>query len=297
MKESRKVVAMSKKHLVLVMRCVLLASLCFSCYCFAETEMTWFDANELRVDGRGWENTPTPYCRLPETVKDDVPTDVWDISKQSAGLIVYFNTNSSDISFQWTLTGGLAMQHMPATGVSGLDLYQRSDEGAWYFVHNGRPMASKNKTAAVISNPESNIREYKLYLPLYNGIKSLQFGVSKGASFSQPPASKKKPIVYYGTSIAQGGCASRPGMAFTAMLDRMLDRPIINLGFSGSGKKSFISSMASSFVCRLTSLPAIFTDVKSKKPRSDSLEKWKERLKFLACWRAKGVDSSLKALG
>lgn len=228
---------MSKKHFVLVMRCVLLASLCLSYHCFAETEMMWFDANELRVDGRGWEHTPTPFCRLPETVKDDVPASVWGLSHDSAGLIVHFNTNASDIAFRWTLTDGkLEMPHMPATGVSGIDLYRQSDEGVWCFSHNGRPTASENEMAVRISNPGSKLHEYKLYLPLYNGIKSLEIGVSKGAVFSQPPVSKKKPIVYYGTSIAQGGCASRPGMAFTAMLDRMLDRPIINLGFSGSGK-------------------------------------------------------------
>ena len=78
-------------------------------------------------------------------------------------------------------------------------------------------------------------REYMLYLPLYNGVDSLEIGVPKGASFEPIAPHKEKPIVFYGTSIMQGGCASRPGMAQTAILSRRLDNPTINLGFSGNG--------------------------------------------------------------
>ena len=214
--------------------------MCLASCCFAETK--WYNAAELRIDSKGWEDTPTPYCRLSKAVKDNVPVSVWNLSKQSAGLLVHFNTDSAEISLQWTLTGTLAMPHMPATGVSGIDLYHRSEKGHWQFLHNARPTAKKNNAVIKVNNAKRNLREYKIYLPLYNGIESLEIGVSKDAAFSQPPVSKNKPIVYYGTSITQGACASRPGMAYTAMLDRILDRPIINLGFSGSGKMESIMS-------------------------------------------------------
>ena len=81
------------------------------------------------------------------------------------------------------------------------------------------------------------MREYMLYLSLYNGISSLEIGVDEGAVIEAPSIDSPRsdrPIVMYGTSILQGGCASRPGMAFTAILGRKLDREIINLGFSGN---------------------------------------------------------------
>src|SRR5688500_7367704 len=82
-------------------------------------------------------------------------------------------------------------------------------------------------------------REYMLYLPLYNGIESLHVGLPPGATLSPAPArpaGRDKPIVIYGTSVTQGGCASRPGMAYPAILGRRLDREVINLGFSGNGR-------------------------------------------------------------
>src|SRR5262249_29415705 len=82
-------------------------------------------------------------------------------------------------------------------------------------------------------------REYLLYLPLYNGVKSVEVGVPKGAALTKAsprPADHAKPLVFYGTSITQGGCASRPGMVHTAILGRRLERPVINLGFSGNGR-------------------------------------------------------------
>jgi lysophospholipase L1-like esterase len=81
-------------------------------------------------------------------------------------------------------------------------------------------------------------REYRLYLPLYNGVTSVEIGLPETATIgrSEDSALKKKPLVFYGTSIMQGACASRPGMAQSSIIGRRLDRPVINLGFSGNGK-------------------------------------------------------------
>jgi lysophospholipase L1-like esterase len=78
-----------------------------------------------------------------------------------------------------------------------------------------------------------------LYLPLYNGIKTITIGVHEDNTLSKPIESfhrRDKLVVFYGTSITQGGCASRPGMACTAIVQRQLDVPVINLGFSGNGR-------------------------------------------------------------
>jgi lysophospholipase L1-like esterase len=126
------------------------------------------------------------------------------------------------------------MPHMPATGVSGFDLYVKH-EGQWRWLAVDQP-TSQSASAELIEGVDPGRREYLLYLPLYNGVDSLEIGVPKTAAFVTQAPRKDKPIVFYGTSINQGGCASRPGMAYTAILGRRLDCPVINLGFSGNGR-------------------------------------------------------------
>ena len=122
---------------------------------------------------------------------------------------------------------------MPATGVSGLDLYARDKQGRWRWLGFVSPTAAKLKVR-LAEGIEPGGREYLLYLPLYNGVESLEVGLAPQASF-RPLAPRAKPIVFYGTSITHGGCASRPGMAYPAIVGRHLERPVVNLGFSGSG--------------------------------------------------------------
>ncbi|MEO6811126.1 MAG: SGNH/GDSL hydrolase family protein, partial [Isosphaeraceae bacterium] len=91
----------------------------------------------------------------------------------------------------------------------------------------------------LVSGLPEGTREYLLYLPLYNGVTSLEIGVPEGCTLKKAedrPEDRCKPVVVYGTSITQGGCASRPGMVYTAILGRRFDRPFINLGFSGNGR-------------------------------------------------------------
>jgi lysophospholipase L1-like esterase len=124
---------------------------------------------------------------------------------------------------------------MPATGVSGVDLYAKAKDGPWRFVGNGRPTAMTN--TATFPPPAG--ADLLLYLPPYNGIKSIEIGIPPGRTISTPDAAalkQRKTIVFYGTSITQGGCASRPGMNSTAIAGRKLDATIINLGFSGAGR-------------------------------------------------------------
>ncbi|WP_165222047.1 SGNH/GDSL hydrolase family protein [Aquisphaera insulae] len=204
-------------------------------------EPRWHDAASLEVEGRGWARTAGPFDRLPDSARGKVTQDVWDLSKDSAGVCVRFVTDAAVVQVRWSLTShSLAMPHMPATGVSGVDLYARSEDGSWLFVGNRSPLKPDGNDARIeFPGGGKSGRECLLYLPLYNGTKSLEIGVPPGASLTPPPPrpeALRKPVVVYGTSIVQGGCASRPGMAWPAILGRMLDRPVINLGFSGSGK-------------------------------------------------------------
>ena len=127
------------------------------------------------------------------------------------------------------------MTHMPATGVSGLDLYVRH-KGEWRFLAVGQPHDFPDNETTFFRNLPQESREYRLYFPLYNGLKSLEIGTASEFKITALPASERKPVVFYGTSILQGGCASRPGMAYPSIIGRRIDSPVINLGFSGNGR-------------------------------------------------------------
>ncbi|RYD26298.1 MAG: lysophospholipase, partial [Verrucomicrobiaceae bacterium] len=203
-------------------------------------DVQWHNAGSLEVEGRGWEKTATLYGRLPDSAEGRVPKTAWDLSRDNPGICIRFITDARNIAVRWSLLrSALAMPHMAATGVSGVDLYTRSGDGSWIFVGNGRPGRQDNNIGEFrFRGEEKAEHECLLYLPAYNGVKSLEIGVPPGARLEKPalrPESRRKPVVVYGTSIAQGACASRPGMVCSAILGRMLDRPVINLGFSASG--------------------------------------------------------------
>lgn len=205
----------------------------------ADDGTLWYDIKLLGLEGQGWNEVAAPFDRLPAKAQGKVRDAVWNLSRQSAGLCVRFRSDSPKIEARWELTSAnLAMPHMPATGVSGLDLYVRDDQGKWRWAANGRPTAKTN-TAALVAGLERKPRDYLLYLPLYNGVSTVEIGLPGDAKLlpADPyPAGQQKPIVFYGTSITQGGCASRPGMVHTAILGRSLNFPVINLGFSGNGQ-------------------------------------------------------------
>ena len=199
----------------------------------------WYDVKNLDLEGQGWTETKAPYDRLPAKAEGKVRDAVWNLSRHSSGMAVRFVTDSPAIHARWTLTSSsLAMPHMPATGVSGLDLYARDDNGQWRWLANGRPSA-QSSTVVLANGIAAGKREYLLYLPLYNGVSSVEIGIPAGKTLEKGPPrdnAHAKPIVFYGTSITHGACASRPGMVHTAILGRWFERPVINLGFSGNGR-------------------------------------------------------------
>jgi lysophospholipase L1-like esterase len=201
-----------------------------------EDGIAWYDVRQWGVEGRGWSDTERYFDRLPARAKGKVRDAVWSLSRHSAGMAARFETDASAIHVRYKLlSAGVAMPHMPATGVSGVDLYADAGAGRWWWLAVSRPESAEVK-ARLIDGLASGRRGYQLYLPLYNGVESLEIGVPEGAAFAPIAPRTIKPIVYYGTSIAHGACASRPGMAFTSILGRRLDTPVVNLAFSGNGR-------------------------------------------------------------
>ena len=189
----------------------------------------------------------SPYDRLPISYKEKVRDPVWDLSKASAGITVRFHSNSTSINLKWTVLNDLDMSHMAATGIKGIDLYTKYNNKWRYVTTAGALVGLKtyqNKSIPaesineyeLIKNMTPEFREYKLFLPLYDGVTKLEVGIDSAASIEKATPSTEKPIVFYGTSITQGGCASRPGMAHTNIISRKLDVECINYGFSGNGR-------------------------------------------------------------
>lgn len=199
----------------------------------------WTDIRQLQLEGQGWTDVAAPFDRFPARAEGKVPSSVWGLSRQSAGMHVRFVSSASRIAARWVLTSPtLGMVHMPPTGVSGLDLYVKSPAGQWQWLAVGRPEGRTN-TAVLADALPAGTREFLLYLPLYNGVSSVEVGVPKEFTVERAPAwgaGHRKPIVFYGTSIQQGACASRPGMVHSSILGRRFQFPHINLGFSGSGR-------------------------------------------------------------
>lgn len=216
-----------------------------------EKPWTYVDAQNLRIINHAFAGeTERTYARLPRYVKDSIPEgrELWDRQQCSSGIGVRFATNSTRIGCKYTLYWDTHMIHMADTGLKGTDLHILEGDSVWRHVNTNRPYVKKdengNKTKLVestyVSNLDGKMHEYVIYFPLYDGIEDFSVKVDSGAVItkgSPEVINANRRIVAYGTSILQGGCASRTGMAATNIIGRELNCEVVNLGFSGEGKQ------------------------------------------------------------
>ncbi|MDD4293001.1 MAG: SGNH/GDSL hydrolase family protein [Bacteroidales bacterium] len=214
----------------------------------------YYDAGTLMILGRGYDipdssvsktdslSYAARFSRLPIERKSEFRKDLWDIGRSSAGMAVRFSSNSTSIAARWTLVQNASMGHMPSTGIKGMDLYTL-DGDKWIYIGTARPSAKIENNSFFIKGMKPEQREYIAYFPLYDGVTNVEIGIDSTAQISKPKNNilvrqpeKKGSILFYGTSITQGGCATRPGMGYTAILERMTGRETFNLGFSGNGR-------------------------------------------------------------
>ena len=195
----------------------------------------------FRLTGFPWRGADLPLRRLPETLSlHEVNEGALFLSLHTSGGQLAFKTDSRVVAVRAVLNvAPHDMNHMPRLGSSGFDLQRKTGNGqifvrefAPHVEHlHGEPFA---ELATVGETRE--MRSFRLYFPLYGGVRKLEIGVEPGAALEAPePFAVKKPILLYGGSIFQGGCASRPGNSFGNLLCRKLDAPGIDLGFSGCG--------------------------------------------------------------
>ena len=200
--------------------------------------MDWYTVDDpgFVLDGLYWRKPGDPFRRIPldRSVSDGV--DV--LAGHTAGVMARFRTDASEIRVHAEFEECVRMDHMPCTGIMGFDLYEGSHSAKFYRKTTRFDSSCKAYTVTIFGpDAEKKLREFTLHFPLYAHPVAVEIGLSAGARVLSPsPWKDPRPVVVYGTSIQQGGCASRPGMCHTNIMSRMLDRPFVNLGFSGSGK-------------------------------------------------------------
>ena len=198
----------------------------------------WIDGKYLPLEGRAFTDTECYYDRLPANVTTNVNGGVRSMKHHTSGMLFRFRTDSKNLRFEWApFSANLAMDHMPSTGVSGIDVYRFDEKaGAWRYVKTGRIWDAKKGGGLQIGWTPGEA--CLVNLPLYNGVRSFRLGIEPKATVEAlgPRSSGvDKPVVFYGTSITHGGCCSRPGLGFVNLVGRHLDVPVVGLGFSGSG--------------------------------------------------------------
>lgn len=237
--------------------------------------VTWFSPYEkpFRLLGMGWKMEEGVYRRMPLEKEWNMPEAVYSLAWSTSGLQVRFRTDSRRICLYARLRGVHSMDHMPATGQCGFDAYI-GEVGDMTFAGVARFARDKDEYKVTICNfPDSALRTVTLNFPLYQGLEKLEVGIDRGSRLVRASAPAiRRSVVVYGTSITQGGCATRPGMSYTNILSRRIDAEFINLGFSGSGRGE--PEVAKTIVSLST--PALF--VMDYEANSGGLEKMRETL-------------------
>ena len=197
----------------------------------------WIDGRHLPIEGRAFDDVAFYYDRLPAGVTTNVNRGVRFMTHHTSGMLFRFATDSKRLDFKWVpFCSDLSMPHMPSTGMSGIDVYRwDAKKDRWMYVKTGIVKDMKGGTLSIPWNPGTPCL---VNLPLYNGIRSFSLGIETNSTVKAlppRPSGINKPVVFYGTSITQGGCCTRPGLAFVNRVGRDLDVPVVGLGFSGSG--------------------------------------------------------------
>ena len=199
----------------------------------SKQNIKFFDAKQapIKLYGIFYENRK--FRRMPEAVAKTVSDGVYYLHSNSAGGRIRFKTNSPYIAIHAMMSDIGKMSHFTLCGSGGFDLYEKQR----YINTFVPPYDMTDGYESIIELGLSKMRELTLNFPRYSNVKELYIGISDNSIIRDPsPYKHEKPIVYYGSSITQGGCASRPGSTYQSILSRELDTDYINLGFSGNAR-------------------------------------------------------------
>lgn len=228
-------------------------------------DVQWLDASEAPFRVYGAADPKVSFDRVPPDVAA-VSAKYWglgegirSLAQNTAGVRLRFATDSPYIAISAKWRNQTQMPHMAFTGISGFDLYS-CKEGVQNFVNSFCPPvnAPHGYDSKVDTLNGGVLTDYVLNFPLYNDVVTLAVGIQKGATLTAGTETyrlNELPVLFYGSSITQGGCASRPGTCYQGFVSRALNLNYINFGFSGSAKgeppmTEYMASLPmSAFVC------------------------------------------------
>lgn len=203
------------------------------------------------------------FTRILEEDAEKISSGIKSLSPYTAGGRIRFSTNSELISVTVTFEGLTKFSHMPLVGTGAFILYEDCSQTCRLvksFIPGDSVVISDKISDSGYSitakTGSDKMKNYILYFPTYNDVKSLKIGLSENAKVGHGLRyEKQKPIVFYGSSITQGACATMSSNSYSALISKWLNVDFINLGFSGSafGEEAmakYISDIDSSiFIC------------------------------------------------
>lgn len=205
-----------------------------------EEHLVWYNINQppFSIHGVLYDEEKQCYLRFPDACARAVSENVASLNFCTAGGRLRFFTDSDFLGIKVVQKNRHCMRHMPRTGQSGMDVYrQRAGEERPFYFATFKPDVNCKEGFSAPLKLSGEPAEYTLHFPLYDEVSAVYIALREGCRLEAPkPYKYEKPVLYYGSSITQGGCASRPGNSYQGMLGVLLDTDYINLGFSGNAK-------------------------------------------------------------
>lgn len=205
--------------------------------------MVTYNINDVpfQIYGACRDTGEQDFKRLPKSVAESMNNpNVAMLYNHTSGIRVRFKTDSQRITFGCVLPEVRTSAMMPQTSQCCFDLY--ADYEYANSLHPGRSVTGGYSATKMGEHGyhsgytfhEKKMREILIHFPLYNPVSEVYVALEEGAALLPTNGYRDTPpIVYYGSSITQGGCCSHPGNTFPAIISRRLDIDFINLGFSG----------------------------------------------------------------
>lgn len=211
------------------------------------------------------------FRRIPEDVAKQVSPGVHALHANTAGGRVRFRTNSPYVAINAKMSGIARMSHFSLSGTAGFDIYVGNKYRASYIP----PYDMTDGYEKLCEFESESMRDITINMPLYSNVDELYIGLKDGCVIKAPkPYKIDVPIVFYGSSITQGGCASRPGNSYEAFISRALNADYINLGFSGNAK----GEVAISEHIKSLKMSVFVYDYDYNAPTAEHLEATHERM-------------------
>ncbi len=206
---------------------------------FDRDKVAFYEVTEAPFELYGvfYDEREERFLRIPKDVAVSVGQGVDYLNRHTSGGRVRFSTDSTTFTLIVEYGGLEVMSHMAISGCCGFALCQNVGEEELFYKGAYPSLKDQERFVWQVPLRGSGMREYTLHFPLYQGVKKVYVGLDKGASVGKgKPYRKEKPILYYGSSITQGGCASRADTSYPAFICKRNNVDFVNLGFSGNAK-------------------------------------------------------------